>query len=180
MRGRRQREADLNLTDQPYFLSFLSDSFFSDSFLAPFFLSFLPLALWRLVKRALPSPVPMVSTPQLSTSCMNGISARPCTTASLCISTAVSWLPILGMASTRLAGRLNLLLSQLPGRFCAPFSIDPSSLMTPGQAMPMNGASLNPSSSAALSRSLSIFTNRLTASSRVGSSSAYRHSSDFQ
>ena len=27
-------------------------------------------------------------------------------------------LPMCGMASTRLAGRLNFLLSQLPGRFC--------------------------------------------------------------
>jgi hypothetical protein len=61
---------------------------------------------------------------------------------------AVSCPPIWGIPSTRLAGRLNLLLSQLPGRFCAPFSIEPSLLMTPGQAMPMNGASLNPSLSA--------------------------------
>lgn len=45
-------------------------------------------------------------------------------------------------------GRLNLLLSQSPGRFCAPFSIDPSRSITPGHAIPMNGASLNPSLSA--------------------------------
>ena len=60
-----------------------------------FFLSFLSslslaLSFLRLVKRALPNPVPMVSTPQRSTSCMNGASESPCATPSLCISTAVS------------------------------------------------------------------------------------------
>src|SRR6185312_5404089 len=89
------------------FLAFLSPS--PDS---------LPFSFRRFVKRALPRPVPMVSTPQRSTSCMNGTSASPCTTPSLCIKTAVSWSPIAGIASTRLAGRLNLLLSQFPGRFC--------------------------------------------------------------
>src|SRR5437763_17220246 len=44
-----------------------------------------PLPLCLLVNRALPSPVPMVSTPQRLTSCMNGTSLKPCTTASLCI-----------------------------------------------------------------------------------------------
>ena len=47
-------------------------------------------ATFRLVKRALPSPVPMVSTPQWLTSVMCGNSLRPCTTASLCITTTVS------------------------------------------------------------------------------------------
>ena len=42
----------------------------------------------RLVKRALPRPVPIVSTPQCSTSVMRGTSLRPCTTASLCITTS--------------------------------------------------------------------------------------------
>src|SRR5438477_1374982 len=138
--------------------------------------SSLPL---RLVKRALPSPVPIVSTPQRFTSCMNGTSESPCTTPSLCMTTAVSCSPIWGIASTRLAGRLNLLLSQLPGRFCAPFSIEPSLSMTPGQAIPMKGASLNPSLSAFATRSLSILTRRFTAASRLGSSSVWRHSSDF-
>jgi hypothetical protein len=55
----------------------------------PFFsLSF--LSLLRLVKRALPRPVPMVSTPQCSTSCMKGTSLKPWATPSLCISAAVS------------------------------------------------------------------------------------------
>ena len=66
---------------------------------------------------ALPSPVPMVNTAQVSTSCMNGASLKPCTTASLCIRIVVSWSPIRGIASNTLVGRLNLLLSQLPGRF---------------------------------------------------------------
>jgi hypothetical protein len=57
----------------------------------------------------------------------------------------------------------DILLSQLPGRFCAPFLIEPLLSMTPGQATPMNGASLNPSSSALAIRSLSILTRRLTA-----------------
>ena len=43
----------------------------------------------------------------------------------------------------------------------------------------MNGASFSPSLSAAAIRSLSILTSRFTAPSRVGSSSAWRHSSDF-
>src|SRR5687768_14439485 len=45
----------------------------------------------RMVKRALPRPVPIVSTPQRLKSCMNGTSLRPCATPSLCISTTVSW-----------------------------------------------------------------------------------------
>ena len=40
-----------------------------------------------------------------------------------------------------LAGRLKRLLSQLPGRFCAPRAIEPSSWMTPGQPTPITGAS---------------------------------------
>jgi hypothetical protein len=60
-------------------LPFLSFSLLSS------FLSFL-----RLVKRALPRPVPMVSTPQCSTSCMKGTSLKPWATPSLCISAAVS------------------------------------------------------------------------------------------
>ena len=40
-----------------------------------------------------------------------------------------------------LAGRLKRLLSQLPGRFCAPRSIEPSSWITPGQPTPTTGAS---------------------------------------
>src|SRR4029079_13520578 len=53
----------------------------------------------RLVKRALPRPVPMVSTPHRSTAVMKGGSLRPCTTASLCMMIAVSSSPILGIAS---------------------------------------------------------------------------------
>src|ERR1700730_15257005 len=83
------------------------------------------------------------------------------------------------MPSTRLAGRLNLLLSQLPGRFWAPFSIEPSSLMTPGQAMPMKGASFSPSASASVIRPFSIFTSSFTVPSRLGSSSAWRHNTQF-
>ena len=44
----------------------------------------------RLLNRALPSPVPIVSTPQCSTSSMNGRSLKPCTTASLCMMMTVS------------------------------------------------------------------------------------------
>ena len=65
--------------------------------------------------------MPIVSTPQRFTSCMKGTSDSPCTTPSLCMTMAVSCPLIGGMASTKLAGRLNLLLSHLPGRFCAPF-----------------------------------------------------------
>lgn len=43
----------------------------------------------RLVKWALPNPVPMVSTAHLETSSMKGICDKPCTTASLCIITNV-------------------------------------------------------------------------------------------
>jgi hypothetical protein len=35
----------------------------------------------------------------------------------LCMTMAISCSPICGMGSIRLAGRLNRLLSQLPGRF---------------------------------------------------------------
>src|SRR5437588_2809187 len=95
---------------------------------------FLPgiLSICRLVKRALPRPVPMVSTPQRLTSPMNGISLRPCTTASLCIRIETSWSPIEGIASASCAGRLKRLLSQLPGRFCAPFAMLPSCSILPG------------------------------------------------
>src|ERR1039458_4385318 len=62
-------------------------------------------------------------------------------------------------------GRLNLLLSHFPGRFCAPFSMEPSSLITPGQAIPMNGASLSPSASASVIKPFSILTSRFTAPS---------------
>src|SRR5262249_51875279 len=88
---------------------------------------------------ALPRPVLMVRIHQYFTSCMNGTSLKPCTTASLCISATVSCLPILGMARHKWAGRLKLLLSQLPGRFCAPREIASSSSITPGQPMPMKG-----------------------------------------
>ena len=47
----------------------------------------------------------------------------------------------LRIISWMLTGRLNLLLSQLPGRFWAPRSIDPSASITPGQPIPMKGAS---------------------------------------
>jgi hypothetical protein len=48
------------------------------------------LLVGRLVNRAFPSPVPIVSTPQCLTSRMYGTSLRPCTTASLCIRIATS------------------------------------------------------------------------------------------
>ena len=44
----------------------------------------------RLLNRALPSPVPIVSTPQCSTSSIKGRSLKPCTTASLCMMMTVS------------------------------------------------------------------------------------------
>src|SRR5262249_27834580 len=53
----------------------------------------------RLVKRALPRPVPIVSTPQCFTSCMRGVSLRPCSTASLCTTTVVRLPSISGIAS---------------------------------------------------------------------------------
>src|SRR4029077_12649847 len=62
----------------------------------PFLLVFSAL---RLEKRALPRPVPMVSTPQRLTSCINGISERPCPTPSLYIVIAVSCFPICGRSS---------------------------------------------------------------------------------
>src|SRR4051812_23047039 len=159
--------------------------------------SFLPAAFWalwplgagrqslpadaRLVKRALPSPVPIVSAPQCFTSLMNGVSLSPCTTASLCNSTAVSCSPILGMALCRLSGKLKRLLSQLPGRFWAPRSMVPSESMMPGQPMPMNGARRSPSLPARVISPLSIPTSSSTASSRVSFfSSPCRHSSNFQ
>ncbi len=55
-----------------------------------------------LVKRALPSPVPIVRTPQCSTSVIHGVSLRPWTTASLCIITTVALLPIVGIRSRML------------------------------------------------------------------------------
>ena len=45
--------------------------------------------------------MPIVNVAQVSTSCMNGASLRPCTTASLCMKTVVSLPPISGMASCR-------------------------------------------------------------------------------
>ena len=54
---------------------------------------------FRLVKRAFPRPVPIVKTPHRVTSCMNGISLSPWTTASLCSTTDVSCSPIVGIIS---------------------------------------------------------------------------------
>src|SRR5213083_492108 len=127
----RQCDCVFNLTHQGYLLRALVQSLPAFAFLSSlsflsYFSFFSPLPFRRLVKRALPSPVPIVSTPQCATSCMNGTSLNPCTTASLCISTVVRCSPILGIASNSSAGRLNLLLSQLPGRFCAPRSMVPS------------------------------------------------------
>jgi ferritin-like metal-binding protein YciE len=82
---------------------------------------------------------------------------------------AVSCPLIWEMASTRLAAQIEIAPLPLPGRFCAPFSIDPSPLMTPGQAIPMKGASLNPSFFAFAISSLRILTIRFS------SSSALRH-----
>src|SRR5215216_2761526 len=136
----------------------------------------------RLVKRALPRPVPMVSTPQRATSCIAGTSERPCTTASLCMTTMVSCPPISGTARRSSAGRLNRLLSQLPGRFWPPRWMAPSSPMSPGQPMPMKGATLCSALSARSTRSLTIAARRPTASARDGggSSSRWRQRSNFQ
>ena len=91
-RAETATRSGFNLTDQPYLARESINLHFSQSLLFfAFFSSFsLPLSFLRLVKRALPRPVPMVSTPHRSTSCMKGTSERPCTTPSLCISTAVS------------------------------------------------------------------------------------------
>src|SRR5581483_2321202 len=125
----------------------------------------------RLLKRAFPSPVPIVRTPHRVTSCMNGSSLRPCTTASLCIRTAVGWSPIDGIASRMECGRLKRLLSQFPGRFWAPRSIAPLWSILPGQPIPTNGASSSPSFPARRTSDFSISTRRSTASSRLGFSS---------
>jgi hypothetical protein len=94
-----------------------------------------------LVKLTLPSPVPMVSTPQCFTSRMKGSSLRPCTTASLCISTSIGSAPSVSMRRHTAVGRWKAWLSQSPGRFCAPRAMEPSGRMSPGQPMPMKGAS---------------------------------------
>src|SRR6202021_3793448 len=98
----RQREPGFNLTSQGYLPDDCPTDLHgkpagpSQSFFFFSFLSSLSFSLRRLVKRAFPSPVPTVSTPQRSTSCMNGTSERPCATPSLCISTPGSWSPIGG------------------------------------------------------------------------------------
>src|SRR5262245_4555143 len=137
-------------------------------------------AAFRLVKHALPRPVPIVSTPQGVASRMNGTSLKPCTTASLCRRVTVSCSPMVGIASCKAIGRLKLLLSQLPGKFCAPRSMVPSSAMIPGQPMPMKGARRNPSLPARAITLSSISISFFTAPSRVtSSSSAYRQSWSF-
>ena len=63
-------------------------------------------------------------------------------------------------------GRLKRLDVQLPGRFCAPRSIEPSSSIMPGQPMPMKGASLTSSFFATAIRRLSMPARLSTAPSR--------------
>src|SRR4029077_1545217 len=84
------------------------------------------------VKRAFPSPVPMVITPQCSTSVIKGASLKPCTTASLCIKTDTSCPLMVGMAALTRCGKLKDWHDQLPGRFCPPVVIEPSSWISPG------------------------------------------------
>src|SRR5207247_941810 len=61
----------------------------------------------------------MVSTPQRSYPCMTGSALKPCTTASLWMTTAVSC-PLMREISSRMQfARLKRLLGQLPG--CAGF-----------------------------------------------------------
>ena len=84
----------------------------------------------------------MVSTPQRSTSCMNGY-----LTQALHDRVIMNDHHRLVLADQRdrldqTSGRLKRLLSQLPGRFCPPRSMEPSASIMPGQPMPMNGASL--------------------------------------
>src|SRR5262245_9445038 len=74
------------------------------------------------------------------------------------------------------AGRLNLLLSQFPGRFWAPRVIEPSSSITPGQAMPSTGARLRSLFFAALIRMPNMWVSRATASSLSTLWSLWRHS----
>ena len=109
---------------------------------------------------------------------MKGASLSPWTTASLCISTAVSCPSMAGIAARSSRGKLNSACSQSPGRFCPPFSIDPSSRINPGQPTPMNGARRNPCRPACLIMARSMSARRSTAASRLGWSSAWRHSSD--
>ena len=75
--------------------------------------------------------------------------------------------------------QIELVFDQLPGS-CAPRSIDPSSSMTPGQPMPMKGASCTPFLLAAPINPLSISTSDSTACSRfTSSSSPCRQSENF-
>src|SRR6185437_4331232 len=124
------------------------------------------------VNTAFPSPVPMVSTAQRSTSAMKDSSLSPCTSASLCSMTETGSWPIEAMPSLKRSGSEKRLLSQLPGRFWPPCSIAPSLPIIPGQPAPMKGASLSSSFSACLIRDLSVVITRCTASSRLGLSSA--------
>ena len=50
-------------------------------------------------KWALPRPVPIVRIAQFRVFLMKGTSLRPCTTASLCITTEMSWSPMEGISS---------------------------------------------------------------------------------
>src|ERR1700704_2097992 len=56
---------------------------------------------------------------------------------------------MVGIASRSAVGRWKPLLVQLPGRFCTPRAIDPSSSIMPGQPIPMKGARRSSSLSAA-------------------------------
>ena len=117
----------------------------------------------------------MVRMAQRLTSRMKGSSLRPCTTASLCMRTMAGMPPTVGSRFCSSLGRWKVSLSQLPGRFCVPRAMEPSRRICPGQAMPMKGARLRPSSSQWSMSSWSIAASRSTSALRVGLSSAWRH-----
>ena len=66
------------------------------------------LILRRLVKRALPRPVPIVSTPQRCRHpASTGSSLRPCTTASLWMTITVSWPSMSGISCAQQFGEIE-------------------------------------------------------------------------
>jgi hypothetical protein len=77
-----------------------------------------------------------------------------------------------GDGLARCCGKLKRLLSQLPGKFCPPESIDPSGSIFPGHPMPIKGASFRLARLARLIRRFSIRANPSTASSRLSFTSS--------
>ena len=79
----------------------------------------------RQANRALPDPVPIVKAPECSKPTMLAARSSPGRRRRW-MTTAVSCLPISAIAAVIELARLKRLLSQFPGKFCAPVSIEPS------------------------------------------------------